>query len=185
MRGLAQMTKPRLIVVTGRPGSGKSTLAHELARAVRCPVICRDEIKEGLVNATGADGSDITRRAFDAFFDTVGLLIDRGVTVVAEAAFQHARWAAKLEPMLQLADVRIVVCHVDGATALARCVERAAGDPTRDRFHFDPAVAAVREGRPVRPSDYDTPRLAVPMLTVDTSDGYVPAFVDVVRFATD
>ena len=41
---------PTLIVVTGRPGSGKTTLAHALAREIRCPAICRDEIKEGLAH---------------------------------------------------------------------------------------------------------------------------------------
>jgi len=46
-------SKARLIVVTGRPGSGKTTLAHTLAKAIHCPLISRDEIKEGLVNTTG------------------------------------------------------------------------------------------------------------------------------------
>ncbi len=50
MTNHAQISKPMLIVVTGRPGSGKTTLAHKLAREIWCPVISRDEIKEGLVN---------------------------------------------------------------------------------------------------------------------------------------
>jgi adenylate kinase family enzyme len=40
-------SRPTLIIVSGPPGSGKTTLAHEIARAVGCPAICRDEIKEG------------------------------------------------------------------------------------------------------------------------------------------
>jgi predicted kinase len=42
---------PVLAVVSGPMGSGKTTLAHRLARAVGCPAICRDEIKEGMVHA--------------------------------------------------------------------------------------------------------------------------------------
>jgi predicted kinase len=44
-------SRPTLVVVSG-PGSGKTTLAHEIARAVGCLAICRDEIKEGMVHAT-------------------------------------------------------------------------------------------------------------------------------------
>ena len=43
-----------LTVVAGRPGSGKTTLAHALARAIRCPAVCRDEVKEGLVHSLPA-----------------------------------------------------------------------------------------------------------------------------------
>ncbi|MBI5301695.1 MAG: AAA family ATPase [Chloroflexi bacterium] len=45
----ANMSRPFIIVVTGRPGSGKTTLAHELSKRIHCPVFCRDEFKEGYV----------------------------------------------------------------------------------------------------------------------------------------
>jgi predicted ABC-type ATPase len=43
---------PTLVVVSGPAGAGKTTLAHEIARAVGCPAICRDEIKEGMAHRT-------------------------------------------------------------------------------------------------------------------------------------
>ena len=43
------MPEPRLVLVSGMPASGKTTLAHEIGRLVPCAVICRDEVKEGLV----------------------------------------------------------------------------------------------------------------------------------------
>lgn len=54
---------PTLIVVSGSPGSGKTTLSYALARAVPCPVVSRDEIREGLmatrsVNAALGDAAD-------------------------------------------------------------------------------------------------------------------------------
>ena len=177
---------PRLIVVTGRPGSGKTTLTRGLSRAVRCPAVCRDEIREGLVNTTGVParpGDDAARQVFEAFFDTVGLLVGRRITIVAEAAFQHRLWAAKLEALRAAADVRIVVCEVDPLLARARDLERGSADPGRVWFHGDPAVQAAREGRELPIAGYEPPRLDVPTLRVDTSDGYRPGLDAIVGFA--
>ncbi len=61
------LMQPRLIVVSGPPASGNTTLAHAVARAVPCPAICRDEIKEGLAHGTDAGpptpGDEATRVA--------------------------------------------------------------------------------------------------------------------------
>jgi predicted kinase len=174
------MRRPALIVVTGRPGAGKTTLAHALARAVRCPALCRDEIKEGLVCTTGDDGEsagDLQRGATDAFFDALALLLDRRVTVVAEAAFQHKVWAPRLEPLLAVARVRVVLCEIDPERAHARRVARALDDPDRARLHPEGA------GRDEPATRYDPPRLDVPTLRVDTSDGYRPDLDAIVAFA--
>src|ERR1044071_914919 len=132
------MRQPALIVVTGRPGAGKTTLAHALARAVRCPAVCRDEIKEGLVCTAGDGGdlgADLQRHATDTFFEALALLLGRGVTVVAEAAFQDRVWAPRLQPLRELARVRVVLCEVAPELADERKVARGLGDPARARFH--------------------------------------------------
>ena len=134
----AELPPPSMIVVTGRPGSGKTTLAHALARAVRCPAICRDEIKEGFVNTLGhapEPGDDSALQVYVAFFDAVTLLLNRHVTLVAEAAFQHRRWAPKLEPLRGIARIRIVLCDVDPELARSRHIERGLADPVREHFH--------------------------------------------------
>jgi predicted kinase len=87
------MTLPTLIVVSGPAGSVKTTLAHELAQLIGCPAICRDEIKEGMVHAStvpfvAEPGDALTQRTLAVFFATLHLLLQGGVTVVAEAAFQ-------------------------------------------------------------------------------------------------
>src|ERR1700730_12534021 len=87
----ARPMTPTLVVVSGPPGSGKTTLAHQIAAAVGCPVISRDEIKQGMAHAapgfTGAPGDELTRRTFPVFFAVLDLLLRSGVTTVAEAAF--------------------------------------------------------------------------------------------------
>src|SRR5688500_2416673 len=177
------LSQPVLIVVTGRPGAGKTTLAYALARAMRCPLVSRDEIKEGLVRTAGDAGppdAELTSRATDAFFDTLVLLLSRGVSVVAEAAFQHKVWSPRLEPLRTVARIRIVLCELDQEHALARRVARDLRDPEWARFHPEPARQDQPDGTA---GSYDPPRLEVPTLQVDTADGYQPAFETIVEFA--
>jgi predicted kinase len=178
--------KPSLIVVTGRPGAGKTTLAHALARAIPCPAICRDEIKEGFVNTTGqagGGGDDLARHVYEVFFETVQRLLGHRITLIAEAAFQHKLWAPKLEPLREIARIRIVVCDVTADLARARRIERGTADPDRMQLHADPVVQAHREGRDLPLESYNPPHLDVPTLVVDTANGYQPDFVMIVSFA--
>ena len=154
-------------------------------------MISRDEIKEGFVNTTGEigePGDAIERHASDAFFDTLTILLERQVMVVAEAAFQHKVWAPRLDPLLAIARVRIVLCDIDPELARTRHVERGLADAARERFHHDRGVRVARSGRDWRAlpiAIYEPPQLDVPTLRVDTSNGYRPSFEKVVAFATE
>lgn len=102
---------PVLVVVSGPMGSGKTTLAHRVAQAMGCPAICRDEIKEGMAHATPGSrpsrGDELTMRTLPVFFGVLELLLRAGVTTVAEAAFQDKVWRPHLEPLRDLAQIRI------------------------------------------------------------------------------
>ena len=178
--------RPFLTVVAGRPGSGKTTLARALAQQFRCPLISRDEIKEGLVNslASASAETDATQRhANDVFFNTIELLLQRGVTLVAEAAFQHKLWSPRLQLLLPVAKTRIILCSIDPQLARSRHIQRGLADPERERFHGDVVVQAAREGREVPIEEYDPPKFDVPILEVDTTDGYLPEFARILAFA--
>jgi predicted kinase len=160
-----------LIVVSGPPGAGKSTLAHRLGRAVGCPVISRDEIREGIVHAGTPDAN--LRHSYRVFTDTVTALVTAGVSVIAEAAFQDRLWQPILTPLLSRTEVRVIRCRIDPATARERIAVRARTVPTR----------VAHPGEPVAADVWVPISLPAPVLEVDTTDGYRPGEAEITAFA--
>ena len=174
-----------IVIVSGPAGSGKTTLAHAIASAVGCPAICRDEIKEGMVHATfghaasgflPGPGDELTVKTLPVFFGVLELLVRAGVTTVAEAAFQDHVWRPQLEPLLDLARLRIVHCVVDADLALRRIKQRTRDNPLR-RAHADPGP-----NRPPGPQVFTRISLDAPSIEVDTTGGYRPGLDQIVAF---
>ena len=174
------MAKPKLVVISGPAGTGKTTLAHELASAIGCPAISRDEIKEGMVHA--ADhfepgwGDPLTQKTFPLFFDVLRLLLEAGVTVVAEAAFQHVNWAPNLEPLAAVAELRIVQCHVEGEVARERVAGRLR------TAHADAQLLADLEAGTPYYADFERVSIDAQSMDVDTTSGYEPSIEEIVAF---
>ena len=148
-----------LIIVSGAPGTGKSTLAHVIRGVLGCPVVSRDEIREGLVRAGTPDaGFALTYRLFT---DVVATYAAAGVTFLAEAAFQDHNWRPLLD--LDLGPTRIIRC----VSARQRVVRRAA-----------------HPGKPISIDDWIPIDSAAPTLIVDTTDGYSPGLDEIIAFAS-
>ena len=180
--GAVSPTVPTLVVVSGPAGCGKTTLAHRLATALGCPAICRDEIKEGMArsapNFAPEPGDELTRRTLSVFFDVLRLLLESGVTVVAEAAFQDHVWRPNLAPLAAVAEFRVVQCHTDPATARRRIAEHAV---TR-QAHADGALLAALEHGDEYFSEFRRVEIEASTIDVDTSEGYKPTIDELVTF---
>ena len=132
------MPLPLLGVVSGYDPAARE-LTRAVADAIPCAAICRDEIKEGLVhgmeNYTPARGDEMNRQAAETFFGAIEFLVGAGVSLVAQASFQHALWEHGLDPVLDRARIRVVRTHGDPAVAWERIARRAEQNPARVAVH--------------------------------------------------
>jgi predicted kinase len=176
---------PTLVVVSGPIGAGKTTLAHQIANAVGCPAICRDEIKEGMAHISPgfrpALGDELTARTLPVFFSVLELLLRAGVTTVADAAFQDHVWRPRLEPLRDLAQLRIVHCVVAADVAFGRALQRSQDNPVR-RVHADPSPDNDLADFTRRRDAFQRVSVQAPWIEVDTTDGYQPGLDDIVKF---
>lgn len=126
----------------------------------------RDRLKEGALQTLGpelAADPELALRICEVFFTEIELLARSGVSLVAEAAFQHKVWAPRLAPSMEIADVRVIVCELPIEVAKARCQERELTDPLWTSYHPTPG------GEPWA-QPYDPPRLEVPTHRLDASE---------------
>ena len=172
-------SKPKCIIVTGRAGAGKTTLSKKLGRQLWMPVISRDEIKEGYVNTFGVKHDqlppDTDGFVSNFFFDTVCQYLTNKVSVIIEAAFQHAVWESRMPKILELSNPFIIICSVDEETAAHRHLQRGLANPRWEFYHEDKRVSLYRAtGEIGTPQPYMAPNFNVPTLYVLTESDYSP-----------
>ena len=164
---LAEVRQAHLILVTGLPGTGKSTLARMIASRYGLPVICKDTIKEPLLDVIGASARAESRRLSDASFAVMFALarecLRTGTDLILEGNFrvgehesavqaitgaqpvtaeQAVTSAQRVTSAQAPTSIRLaqVLCRAAEPVRIARLQARAT-DPSRHAGHRDADIA--------------------------------------------
>lgn len=180
------MDKPLLIVVTGSPASGKTTLASFLADKINCPLLSRDELKEGLINTLNLAHTQLDKsvdlHVYNTFFETIDLLISKRISIIAEAAFQNKLWKPKLLNLIDKAEIKIVICKANLDLIKIRFANRLSYNPDREKYHGDQSLSLSKEQFTSLIENYEPVNIDAPTLQIDTTDNYNPSIEEIINF---
>jgi predicted kinase len=183
------VTRPLLVVVSGKPGSGKSTLAQRLGdrSLLWLPIVSHDAIRSALRapgSAAETRGAVPVERSIGLFYDTITRFLEAGASVIAEVSWRRGISEGDLGRVARLARAVDVHCEVPVDVAHRRFVERERALKPDVEPRDGPAGHIVGQmERGEFPWDvFDPLDLDMPRIRVDTSDGYRPGLDEVARF---
>jgi hypothetical protein len=165
---------PLLVLIGGAPGSGKSTLGRLVSDTLQIPHVNADLVRRGINYTFGHMVSDPGN--WPAFYETVSNLPRRRVSVVMDMTMRRGISEHDITTeLLELCTPRYLHCFTAAAFERFSARER----PRVDDREYRRLIEAFEEAVPL---SLDPLELGVPMLAIDTSDGYAPPIAEILAF---
>jgi 2-phosphoglycerate kinase len=168
--------RPLVVLVSGAPGSGKSTLAAKVAAYMRVPHIERDNFTRGMELTLGREVNRV-KESFPLYYRHLAAFLDDKVSLVTDGTLYKG--ASEADVRQHLASRAFVVnIHTRARDEHQRFYDR---EMNREGHAHD----WVQDHMKVLEGIYDDVvnplDLGVPLIEVDTNDGYDPEIARVVE----
>jgi predicted kinase len=175
---------PLLIVVGGTPATGKSTLAASIADDLGLLMFSKDVLKETLFDGPEMSASPelsqtISDLALASLLSIATEFVSRNVGMVLEADFRPNDGQRLFAPFLNSIMMRQVHCTVEERELEERHLERTERG-NRHPVHVDDLEKVKIH---LEAGDFEPLRLPIPLLSVNTTDGYHPSVEKIVASA--
>jgi predicted kinase len=165
---------PRVLIISGLPCSGKTTLGQWLARALKWPLISKDDIKVCLFDCLGWSDCAWSKKLSQASQALIFLFLEKelqaGLSVIVESNFNaalHSESFANLQRKYNFGAIQLQ-CVAEGDVLWRRFQQRI-DTQSRHPGHLDAVLGHELKSRLLQGKE--TPlEIEGKIITVDTSD---------------
>jgi predicted kinase len=178
--------RPLLLIVGGAPASGKTTLAERLARELRLPLLARDALKERLMDSLGSPNRTRSRElgaaSYALLFAMLDTLLEAEVGAILESNFSRGLSEAELRGPVSRCRAVQLHCRVSPELSRSRYIARAESGSRHPGHHDAAAETLANLDQALSERRHEPLDLAIPFLSVNTTDGYDPDFPAILAF---